>query len=205
MIAVSYLKSIYDTKKTIEMIDNSIADLIHVDLIDGKYTGVNNFQIDEVIDLLKNVNKRIDIHLMVNNPEEYIPKLITIKPEIITIHLNTSSNIKEILTYVKNNNIKVGLAINPDEDIHLIDEYLSNIDYVLIMSVYPGKGGQTFIKDVIKKIDYVKENNKLVGIDGGINSETIDYIKKYNLDIIVSGSYVCLSENFNEQINKLKQ
>ncbi len=205
MIAVSYLKSILSKKETIEKIDNSLADYIHVDLMDGEYVPEKNFNIDEVIDDLKGTTKPLDIHLMVNSPEIYIDKLAKLKPLNITIHLNSSQNMLETINMIKEYNINAGIAINPNEDIKELDNYLDVIDYILIMSVYPGKGGQSFIKEVLNKIDYIKDKNKTIGIDGGVNEEVITILKDYPLDIIVSGSYVCMSDDYNKQILKLKE
>ena len=204
MIAVSFLKSLYSRSETIKKIDESEADLIHVDLLDGIYAGINNLDIDELIKELSNTKKKLDIHLMVKEPLEIIKKLINLNIWAITFHLNATDNPLEIIEYIKLNNIKVGIAINPDEDIHILDKYLDKIDYVLIMSVIPGKGGQKFIPEVLNKIPYLYDKNVLIGIDGGINDESIKYLKDYQIDNIVSGSYICLSDNYDEQINKLK-
>ena len=204
MISVSFLKSKLNKKDTIKKINESIADAIHVDLMDGLYVRTNNFTIKEVIDDLKDTFKPLDIHLMVNNPEKYIKDLAILKPMIITFHLNTTSNIDEVINMIKDYNIKVGIAINPDEDVNLLNNYIDKIDYVLIMSVYPGKGGQTFIKDVLEKLKYLKNKNVLIGIDGGINEESIKYLKDYHIDNIISGSFICMSDDYNKQIEILK-
>jgi len=204
MIAVSYLKSKYSKEETIKKIDESIADFIHVDLMDGIYVENNNFTIDEVINDLKNTTKPLDIHLMVDNPIKYIDDLAKLKPNTITFHLDSTNDPKEIIDLIKDYNIKVGIAINPNEDISILNNYYDLIDYVLIMSVYPGKGGQEFIKEVLEKVKLLENKNLLIGIDGGINSETIKYLNDYNIDIIISGSYVCMSDNYNESINLLK-
>lgn len=202
MISVSFLKSKYNRQETIALIDESQASLIHVDLMDGIYVPQKNFEIDEIMKLLNNTKKPLDIHLMVNNPLIYIKELVKLKPYIITIHLDGTLNIEETITYIKAYNIKVGVAINPDESEHIIDDYIDKIDYVLIMSVYPGEGGQKFIPSVLEKINYFK-GKLLIGIDGGINEDSIKYLKDYPIDIIVSGSYICQSDNFNERINNL--
>ncbi len=202
MISVSFLKSKYNRQETIALIDESQASLIHVDLMDGIYVPQKNFEIDEIMKLLNNTKKPLDIHLMVNNPLIYIKELVKLKPYIITIHLDGTLNIEETIAYLKNFNIKVGVAINPNESEHIIDSYIDKIDYVLIMSVYPGEGGQKFIPSVLEKINYFK-GKLLIGIDGGINEDSIKYLKGYPIDIIVSGSYICQSDNFNERINNL--
>ena len=204
MISVSYIKSKLNTIDTIKKIDESIADQIHVDLIDGIYCGNNNFQIDEVVSMLKDVSKPLDIHLMVKNPEYYLDKLFLLNPKCITIHINSTSNIKDVFMNIKNHNIKVGIAINPNEDIKLIDDYIDMIDYVLIMGVYPGEGGQEFIPSVIDKVKYLEKYNVLVGIDGGINGDTIKSLKDLKIDNIVSGSFVCMSDNYNDKITILQ-
>lgn len=204
MISVSYLKSNLSKLETIKKIDESIADYIHVDLMDGQYVTTKNFEINEVINDLKDTTKPLDIHLMVKNPEQYISDLAKLKPSIITIHLKSTSNINEVIDLIKDYNIKVGIALNPDEDVNLLDEYIKNIDYVLIMSVYPGAGGQKFIKEVLSKIKYFSEKNILLGIDGGINEESIKYLDS-NIYNIVSGSFICLSDDYNKQITILKK
>lgn len=205
MISVSFLKSIYDRSETLKIIDESKADQLHVDLMDGVYVEENNFTIESIINDLKDVNKPLDIHMMVNSPEKYIIDLAKLKPKTITFHLNTSNNINNVIDLIHEYNVNVGIAINPDEDVHLLDEYIDKIDYVLVMSVYPGKGGQKFIPEVLNKIDYFSNKNVLIGIDGGINDESIKYLKNYKIDNIVSGSFVCMSNDYNKQIELLKE
>ena len=204
MIAVSFLKSLYTRSDAIKKIDASDADLIHVDLLDGIYAGVNNLDIDELVKELSNTKKKLDIHLMVKEPLKIIKKLINLNIWIITFHLGATSNPIEIIDYIKKHNIKVGIAINPNEDIHLIDPYLDLIHYVLIMSVFPGKGGQDFIPEVLSKIPYLYDKNVLIGIDGGINDSSIKYLENYQIDNIVSGSFICMSDDINKQISILK-
>ena len=204
MISVSFLKSKFSKKETLERISNSNADYLHVDLMDGEYTENKNFSIDKVVNDLKSIIKPLDIHLMVNNPLKYIDSLAKLKPDTITVHINIKDDLLEVINLIKDYNINVGIAINPDEDISILDKYVKYIDYVLIMSVYPGKGGQKFIQEVLTKIPYLYNKNVLIGIDGGINDETISLLKDYKVDRIISGSYVCMSDNYNESIEKLR-
>jgi ribulose-phosphate 3-epimerase len=204
MISVSYLKSKLSKKETIKKIDESIADAIHVDLMDGIYVEANNFTVEEVIDDLKDTHKELDIHLMVDKPLEYISSLARLHPKRITFHLNISNDIAEVINTIKDYDIEVGLAINPDQDIHLLDNYIDLIDYVLIMSVVPGIGGQEFIKEVLNNMDYLHNKKVLVGIDGGINDKSINYLKEYNINNIISGSFVCMADDYDEKITILK-
>lgn len=203
MISVSYLTSKLSKKETIKKIDESIADMIHVDLMDGLYVENNNFTIEEVINDLKDTSKPLDVHLMVNAPQKYIEDLSVLKPYMITFHLDSTSKPKEVIELIKENNIKVGIAINPDEDISILDDYMDLIDYVLIMSVIPGEGGQSFIKEVLNKVKLLENKNILIGIDGGINEDTINYLKEYRIDNIISGSFICMSDDYNKEISKL--
>lgn len=205
MIAVSYLKSKYDKLETINKINESDADLIHVDLMDGLYVENKNFTLEEVLNDLKGVTKLLDIHLMVKEPEKYIEDLAKLNVWAITFHLDGTNNPLKTIELIKKHNIKVGIAINPNEDIDILDDYYDLIQYVLVMSVYPGKGGQEFIPEVVDKISKLKNKKVLVGIDGGINDKTIKYLNRHNLDVVISGSYVCMSDNFNEKISELKK
>lgn len=203
MISVSFLTSKYGRKETIKKIENSKANLIHVDLMDGLYVPENNFTLPEIMTDLKDTSKLLDIHLMTNEPLQYIKELVKLNVWMITFHLDSTKNPLEVIKYVKDKNIKVGIAINPKDDIIILDDFLDVIDYVLIMSVNPGKGGQTFIKDVLNKVDYLKDKGVLIGIDGGINDKSIKYLKGYKIDNIISGSFICMSDNYDTQIDKL--
>ncbi len=205
MISVSYIKSNYNRIETIKKIDNSLADFIHVDLMDGIYVEENNFKIEEVMEELKNTNKLLDIHLMVKEPLKFIKELVHLNVWAITFHLDATKEPEKIINYIKENNIKVGIAINPQDDITLILPYINKVDYVLIMSVVPGKGGQKFIPEVLSKVKFLENQDILIGIDGGINSDTIKMLKQYRIDNIICGSYICLSSDFNEKINILKK
>lgn len=202
MISVSFIKSKLNKIDTIKEIDKSNADYIHVDLMDGLYVENNNT--NNYLEGLDTTLKPLDVHLMVNNPINYIDDFAKLNTSIITFHLDSCDNPIEVINKIKKYDIKVGIAINPSDDINIIDKYLDLIDYVLIMSVVPGKGGQEFIKDTVNKIKLFQNKNVLLGIDGGINSETIKYLNGYNIDIYVSGSFICMSDNYNEQINLLR-
>ena len=203
-VAVSYLKSIYGKKETIQKINESSADYIHVDFIDGLFCGERNYEIQEIMKDLQDVTKPIDIHLMVNNPKEEIEYLAKLKPSCITIPVEIP-HVNEFITLIKSYSIPVGLSINPDTPLTNILPFLSNIDVVLVMTVHPGKGGQEFMESVIPKlqeIDKLKKNFE-ISIDGGINDQTVSLVSPY-ADRVVSGSFVCMQEDFESQIGKLK-
>ena len=206
LISVSFLKNKDGNIETINKLNNTSCDYIHIDIMDGKFTKNKNFEYSEIEELFKNNKKRLDVHLMVEDAYSYIEDYIKLKPDFITFHIESKSDINKCIKLVKDNNIKVGLAINPDTRIYSILPYINDIDLVLVMSVVPGEGGQAFIKDVVKKINELKALQKkykyVINVDGGINNETIKLVKS---DMIVSGSYITMSDNFNENINKLKE
>ncbi len=206
LISVSFLKNKDGNIETINKLNNTSCDYIHIDIMDGKFTKNKNFEYSEIEELFKNNKKRLDVHLMVEDAYSYIEDYIKLKPDFITFHIESKSDINKCIKLVKDNNIKVGLAINPETRIYSILPYINDIDLVLVMSVVPGEGGQAFIKDVVKKINELKALQRkykyVINVDGGINNETI---KLVNSDMIVSGSYITMSDNFNENINKLKE
>lgn len=205
MISVSYLKSKLSIKDTIKKINESKADNLHVDIIDETFLPEKNFKsLTDLVNILKLSTKPLDIHLMVKKPEKYIDKLAVLNVKTIAFHSNLSNNPNKLIDDIHNMGIDVGIAINPDEKIESIEKYLSDIDYVLVMSVNPGMGGQEFIIDVLDKIDYLQDKNVKIGIDGGINDISIINLKNKRIDNIISGSFICMSDNYNKQIDMLK-
>lgn len=209
-IAVSYLSSKFKEKETIKLIDGSNADYIHVDLMDGKFVENKNFTVSSVTKLLTDTKKKLDIHLMTIKPDKYFEDLAMLNTEYITFHVEAVKDVFSTIEKINALGLKSGISINPETNIAMIKEYLPLIDQVLVMTVNPGKGGQEFISDVIPKIDELinirKENNYnfIISIDGGINSESINYLQDKEIDMLVSGSYICQSDNFDKQINSLK-
>ena len=207
-VAVSFIKSKYDLKNTINNIEKTDADFIHVDVMDGKFVSNVNCIYNDVKDVLKNTNKLLDVHLMVENPINYIMDYKNLNPKVITIHREINKNIIDLIDLIHSYNIKAGISINPKTSIEDIEDYLSIVDNVLIMSVEPGLGGQKFMDSILYKIDILnrlrKENNYnyTISIDGGINNETIEKVK--NVDYVISGSYICMSDNYQEKINTLR-
>ena len=207
-IAISFLKSKYSLKETIKKINNTDADFLHVDVMDGIFVPNTACIYNEVKDVLINSNKKLDVHLMVSNPIKYILLYKELKPSIITIHSEIDKNIKDIIDLIHSFNIKAGISIKPNTSVDSIKDYLNIVDNVLIMSVEPGLGGQEFIDDVIPKIKTLNDlrnnnNNYTISIDGGINNKTIDKVK--DVDFVISGSYICISDNYQERINELRK
>ena len=203
MLSISYLSSVYDRKKTIELLDKiDDIDYIHLDLMDGRYVEEKNFEIDEILDDFKDIKKPLDVHLMVKNPEDYIEKLSKLKPICITFHPDATKSPRKVIDL-----IKVGLAINSFIDVDSYESLYNLIDNLLIMSVKAGYGGQKFLRSTYYKLDDIesmKDNYHFtVEIDGGIDKDIYKDLQKYPIDIFVVGSYVCMNENFKRPIKEL--
>ena len=204
-ISTSILSS-KDRIESIKRLNDTTTDYIHIDAMDNKF--VQNYQLppEEINELAKYSKKKFDIHLMVENPIEYINKLKN-KEVInsITFHIEINKDINNIINIIKNNGWSVGLAIKPQTPIEYLDKYLNKIDTVLMMSVEPGFGGQKFLEETISRIKHLRNINPdiLIEVDGGIDDNTVDNIK-YICDIIVSGSYIINSDNYEQAINNLK-
>lgn len=187
------------TKEDLKQINNTTTDYIHLDIMDNKF--VDNYS--DMYDFIKenNVTKKLDVHLMVEDVKTYIEKYSELKPDFITIHYEIKQDLNELINLIKSKNIKVGIAINPDTEVNKIINYLDKIDLVLVMSVFPGLGGQKYI-DIKDKIKQLRSYNKniLIEVDGGINDTNINQIDS---DICVVGSFITSHTNYQEQINKL--
>ena len=207
-ISVSYLSSKYSKEDTIRLIEATDADYIHVDLMDGGFVPTKNFTIPEVLSLLEKHIKPLDIHLMVFDPIIYISDLAKLKPKYITFHVEATKDIVKTIEEIRKQGIGVGLSIKPNTDLYELMPYLSLVDLVLLMSVEPGAGGQEFISSSVERLkellEYRRQNNLSFQIvmDGGINKDTIKQVA--DLDIVVSGSFVCKSDHYQERINELK-
>lgn len=204
-LSVSILNS-EDKKEMVKILNNTDISYIHIDVMDGKFVSQKTLPYQELIDISKETNKKLDVHLMMEDPEEYIDNIKKIKNiDTITIHLEINKDIKQILTKIKKLGIKRGLSIKPNTKIESLIPFLEDIDLILIMTVEPGLGGQTFLEESTTRIkqikDLVKDKNILLEVDGGINNNTIDKVKE--VDIAVVGSYITKSDDPINQIKSL--
>ncbi len=191
-------------KNELRLLEQSNINYIHIDVMDSSITDKSSLNIDEVKSIVDDFN--YDVHLMVNDVKKHVDDFKEINPKYITFHLEVGHT-NDYIKYIKNNNIKVGIAIYPETDIEKLYPYLNDIDLVLIMSVPIGKGGQTFIPSTINKIEKLyqyRENNNLdfkISVDGGVNDDIVKQLNK--CDIIVCGSFIT-NGNFKEQVSKLR-
>ncbi len=187
--------------KEIKKLEEGGADLIHVDVMDGHF--VPNLTIGPpVIKALRNYTKLpFDVHLMISPVHKYIKNFAEAGSDIITIHPEATENLKESIILIKKLNNKVGVSLNPNTEINIIESELNNIDLILVMSVFPGFGGQKFIPETIKKIENLKEikdkNNYSfdIEVDGGINFSNSKEVINAGANILVSGTTIFKENN----------
>ena len=206
-IGVSFLSS-KNIPRDIGLLNDTDVDYIHVDIMDGKFVKNKTMPSREMRHINDYTSKRLDVHLMVEEASKYIPLYAELNTEYITIHVEIEEDIMKDLELIKSYSIKCGLAISPDTKISSLIPYLPYVDMILVMSVYPGEGGQEFIGDSEDRINEVRELLKsynipaIISVDGGINDKSKD--KCNNCDMLVSGSYVISSDNFQEKISSLR-
>ena len=208
-VSVSIL-GLNDRKKAISLLNNTNCDYIHIDVMDGSFVPNKQFTTEEINNLEIISKKKFDVHLMVDNPREYIENLDISNIEYIIVHSEIDKDINELLDLIKSYNIKCGLSIKPNTDISILTPYLNKLDLILVMSVEPGFSGQEFISnslDRVSKLKQIIKNNNLdivMAIDGGINGSNASLVKKSGIDMVVSGSYVTNSLDYQDKINDLR-
>ena len=207
-VTVSVLKSNLDKRETIKLVENTDAEFIHVDVMDGQFIPHYALSEYEVNNLFGNTTKPLDIHLMVEDVRKHIDAFKDLNVHSFIFHVESKQNIMDLIDYVHSLGIKVGLALNPETKTDSLLPYLDQVDSILIMGVVPGQGGQKLIPETVDKGFVLKGlKNKFnyryeVGIDGGVNKETRPLLNDF--DYLISGSYICLSDNYQEKIDSLR-
>lgn len=204
-IAISILNCDFNNIKfELNRINDSIIKYVHIDIMDGYFVEKNTENLFNMKTISQFTNKKIDIHFMVKKPKIFITNFLKYNPDIISFHIESEENISKNISLIKSHGIKCGIAINPETDIHTLNNYLKDIDIILIMSVVPGKGGQKFVNSTFKKIKSIKEkllkiNPKIkLEIDGGVNNLNSKLLNKSGADILVSGSYLINQKNIKK-------
>ena len=206
-VSASFLSSYY-IEEDIMKLNETDVDFIHVDVMDGKFVRKKTLPFRAMKNIYKFTSKRLDVHLMTIKPQKLIKKYAQLNTEYITIHVELEEDIDALIDLVHNYGIKCGLSIKPNTPIEVLDPYLDKIDMVLFMSVEPGKGGQEFIPETLVKIKEFKKKikeqkkNIVISVDGGIHLDNCKKLRQ--ADIIVSGSCIINSDNFQDTITKLR-
>ena len=201
--------SFSNMEKIISDLDKSKAEYIHFDVMDGDFVPNLTFGPQFISDLRYKTKKVFDVHLMIRRVGNYLDNYIKSGSDIITFHYEIDESLIELINKIKENNIKAGIAIKPDTPWEKVKEYLKIIDQVIIMTVEPGFGGQSFMNNQFSKIEgisrYVKENNLKVNIevDGGVNYETGKLCTDAGANILVAGSFLFKQESLILAANKL--
>lgn len=194
--------------KTLSDLNLTDVDYIHVDVMDGKYVKGKTMPFSELSTIGNYTRKRLDVHFMVSKPLKLIDLYATLNVFCLTFHLDILDDLNLIINRCRDYGIKVGIAVNPSQDISLVYNYLDKIDLVLVMGVNPGLPGQKFIEDTPTKINTLRKEiekrklNTLISVDGGVNLENVKYLQ--NCDILVSGSTITNSNDYQEIITKLR-
>ena len=195
----------------VKSLELSGADVVHCDVMDGVFVNNITFGIKMVKDLRKCTSLPLDCHLMIVHPEKYVERFAKAGADIITVHWEAcQDNLKEVLALIKSTGVKCGAVINPDTPVEKIKDVIELCDMVLVMSVFPGFGGQKFIPSALDKLREIRAIIDASGkeidleIDGGVTAENVEEIKAAGANVIVAGSAVFKAEDRSAMIAKLK-
>ncbi len=211
IIAPSILSADFaNLQRDVEMLNNSQADWIHVDIMDGVFVPNISFGLPVTAAISKVAGKPLDVHLMIVQPEKYLKAFRDAGAAIITVHAEACVHLHRTIQEIRDLGVKAGVAINPHTPVSVLENVIADLDLVLIMSVNPGFGGQKFIHQAIKKVKDVKSliiasgSSALIEVDGGVNDVTGRQLSEAGADALVAGNYVFASESPEKAIEGLK-
>ena len=193
--------------KQIKSVENAGATRLHIDVMDGHFVPNLTFGPFIIKQIRKLTEIHFETHLMIDNPHKYFQDYIDAGSDTLIFHYEASTDIERDINIIKTNNILVGIAINPDTSPDVLKPYLDSIDYILVMSVFPGFGGQSFIIDTLdtmkKLVDLRGDRQILIGVDGGVNLKTIKSVYDTGIDITIVGSGLYKASSIKERFNDL--
>lgn len=212
LIAPSVLAADFaNLEREIKMINESEADWIHVDIMDGVFVPNISMGVPVVEAMNRHAKKPMDVHLMIVNPEKYVEAFRKAGAASISVHIEACPHLHRNIQQIKDLGIKAGVAVNPHTPIELLKDVIADIDLVCLMSVNPGFGGQKFIENTYQKIKELRQfinqrqSSALIEIDGGVNEKNARPLLEAGADVLVAGNFVFSSANPQEVIKKLKQ
>lgn len=180
----------------VEMLNNSLADMIHLDVMDGVFVPNISFGFPVIKSVQKIASKPLDVHLMIVNPQNYINQVRDCGAEIMNVHQEACVHLHRTIQAIKNAGMKAAVTLNPSTPVSTLEDIITELDMVLLMSVNPGFGGQSFIPNALKKVKQLKElitasgSKALIEVDGGVNLETGKLLAEVGADILVAGNAV---------------
>lgn len=211
IVAPSLLSANFlNLERDIEMLNRSEADWIHLDIMDGVFVPNISFGF-AITNLLKKVTKKtLDTHLMIVQPEKFLNEVKEMGSTYMNVHYEATIHLHRTIQAIRSHGMKPAVTLNPHTPVAVLEDIISDVDMVLLMSVNPGYGGQKFINNTLKKVSQLKElilktnSTALIEVDGGVNLETGKMLVEAGADVLVAGSFVFSSDNPEETIKKLK-
>lgn len=212
LIAPSVLSADFgNLQRDIEMINNSDADWFHVDIMDGVFVPNISFGMPVLETIKKHATKPLDVHLMIVEPDKYINTFAKLGADVLTVHYEACTHLHRTIQAIKSSEMKAGVALNPHTSVAVLEDIIQDLDLVLLMSVNPGFGGQSFIENTyskterLKKLILDKKSSALIEIDGGVTNKNAKKLADTGADVLVAGSFVFGSQNPKATITDLKQ
>lgn len=210
IVAPSMLSADFgNLKQDVEMVNESEAGLFHLDIMDGVFVPNISYGFPVVKSIAKAARKPMDAHLMIVDPDRYVSQFAEMGVEYLSVHYEACTHLHRSLANIRNLGMKAGVALNPHTNVQLIEDVLDCCDFVLIMSVNPGFGGQSFIPRAVEKVRTLKSMiqarglNTLIEVDGGVNFDNVKILAEAGADIVVAGSTVFSAPNPTEAISRL--